>query len=76
MPGLAGPADDRPLGHSGPGGDREGSKEEQRRAFFNAYNQLAQRISIFCTLPLAKLDRLTLQKKLDEIGHLAQPPPV
>jgi len=47
-----------------------GFEEEQRRAFFTAYNQLAQRISIFVNLPLAKLDRLALQKKLDEIGHL------
>ncbi len=48
----------------------EGSGDEQRRAFFAAYNQLAQRISIFVNLPLVELDRLALQKKLDQIGHL------
>jgi len=46
-----------------------GSDEDRRKAFFNAYNQLANRISIFLNLPLDKLDRLALQKKLDEIGN-------
>ena len=46
-----------------------GSDEDRRKAFFNAYNQLANRISIFLNLPLDKLDRLALQKKLDEIGR-------
>ena len=46
-----------------------GSDEDKRKAFFNAYNQLANRISIFLNLPLDKLDRLALQKKLDEIGR-------
>jgi arsenate reductase len=46
-----------------------GSDEDMRKAFFKAYNQLANRISIFLNLPLDKLDRLALQKKLDEIGN-------
>jgi len=46
-----------------------GSDEARRKAFFKAYNQLANRISIFLNLPLDKLDRLALQKKLDEIGN-------
>ncbi len=46
-----------------------GSEEDKRKAFFRAYNQLANRISIFLNLPLEKLDRLALQKKLDEIGR-------
>ena len=50
----------------------EGPEEEERRAFFAAYSQLAQRISIFVNLPLTSLDRLALQKKLDEIGQLGQ----
>ena len=48
----------------------EGSEEEGRRAFFTAYSQLAQRISILVNLPLTNLDRLALQKKLDEIGRI------
>jgi len=46
-----------------------GSEERRRRAFFRAYTQLANRISIFLNLPLDKLDRLALQRKLDEIGR-------
>lgn len=48
----------------------EGNDESKRRAFFTAYSQLSQRISIFVNLPLARLDRLALQKKLVEIGHI------
>ena len=46
----------------------EGTDEMKRKAFFKAYNQLQHRLSIFVSLPLDKLDRLTLQKRLDEIG--------
>jgi protein-tyrosine-phosphatase len=46
----------------------EGSDEQKRKAFFKAYNQLQHRLSIFVSLPMDKLDRLTLQKRLDEIG--------
>jgi len=47
----------------------EGSDEVKRKAFFAAYSALNRRISIFVSLPLAKLDRLTLQKKLNDIGR-------
>jgi hypothetical protein len=46
----------------------EGSEEQKRRAFFKTYSQLQHRLSIFASLPMDKLDRLTLQKRLDEIG--------
>lgn len=45
-----------------------GSDEARRKAFFQAYNQLLNRISLFANLPLEKLDRLSLQKRLDAIG--------
>lgn len=45
-----------------------GPEEIRRKAFFTAYNQLSNRLSIFVNLPLANLDRLVLKKKLDEIG--------
>ncbi len=48
----------------------EGSDDEKRKAFFRAYNQLQHRLQIFVSLPMEKLDRLTLQKRLDEIGEL------
>jgi len=46
----------------------EGSDEEKRRAFLRAYTELSRRISLFANLPLQKLDRMALQKKLNEIG--------
>jgi arsenate reductase len=46
----------------------EGSEEQKRRALFKTYSQLQHRLSIFTSLPMDKLDRLTLQKRLDEIG--------
>jgi len=49
-----------------------GTDEEKRRAFFKAYNQLQNRLSIFVSLPLEKLDRLALKSKLDEIGRLRE----
>jgi arsenate reductase (thioredoxin) len=47
----------------------EGSEEARRRAFFRAYTELTARISLFLNLPMAKLDRLTLKRRLDEIGR-------
>ncbi len=46
----------------------EGSDEARRRAFFQAYNQLLNRISLFANLPFDKLDRLSLKQRLDAIG--------
>jgi arsenate reductase len=50
----------------------QGTDEEKRKAFFKAYNQLQNRVSIFVSLPLEKLDRLALKRKLDEIGRLRE----
>ncbi|MFO0986645.1 MAG: arsenate reductase ArsC [Alphaproteobacteria bacterium] len=47
----------------------EGSEAEKRAAFAEAYRMLANRISIFASLPIAALDRLSLQKRLDDIGR-------
>jgi arsenate reductase (thioredoxin) len=47
----------------------EGGDEVKRKAFFTAYSVLNRRISIFVSLPLAKLDRIALQDKLDQIGR-------
>lgn len=46
-----------------------GSDEQKRKAFSNAFHLLGNRIRIFASLPLDKLDRLALKKKLDEIGQ-------
>lgn len=47
----------------------QGTEEEKRRAFLRAWTELANRISIFVSLPFDKLDRLALQRRLDEIGR-------
>ncbi|MGF1624199.1 MAG: arsenate reductase ArsC [Alphaproteobacteria bacterium] len=47
----------------------EGSEAERRFAFADVYRMLANRISIFVNLPLKSLDRLSLQRRLDEIGR-------
>jgi arsenate reductase len=45
-----------------------GSDEEKRRAFQRAFAVLSARINLLLALPIEKLDRLVLKKKLDEIG--------
>ena len=54
----------------------DGPEEDQRRAFFTAYSQLAQRLSIFVNLPLSSLNRIALQRKLDDIGKVDHEEPV
>jgi arsenate reductase len=49
----------------------EGDGEAIRRAFFVAYDVLFRRISLFTVLKLDSLERLALQRKLDDIGKVA-----
>lgn len=46
----------------------EGSDAEIHAAFFDAYRQLKNRISLFTALPIASIDRLSLRHRLAEIG--------
>jgi len=46
----------------------EGNDETKRKAFAEASRALLNRIRVFTSLPLDKLDRLSLQRKLDELG--------
>ena len=46
----------------------EGREAVVRQAFADAMRMLTNRIDIFVNLPLASLDRLTLQGRLDSIG--------
>jgi arsenate reductase (thioredoxin) len=46
----------------------EGTEAEKRLAFADTYRMLKNRISVFVNLPVVSLDRLTLQKKLSDIG--------
>jgi arsenate reductase (thioredoxin) len=47
-----------------------GTAAEIAVAFNEAYRLLNQRISVFTALPLRSLDRLSLQSKLRDIGHM------
>jgi arsenate reductase len=47
----------------------EGSEAEQRLAFADTLRRLHNRIGIFVSLPLESLDKLSLQKRLREIGR-------
>jgi protein-tyrosine-phosphatase len=47
----------------------EGSDAERHLAFADAYRMLSNRIGVFASLPLRSLDRLTLQRRLQEIGR-------
>jgi protein-tyrosine-phosphatase len=51
-----------------------GSEAERRLAFSEAYRMLKNRIVAFVNLPIASLDRLSLQNKIDTIGKLQQNP--
>jgi arsenate reductase (thioredoxin) len=48
----------------------EGTRNEVRLAFKEAYRLLSKRIEVFAALPIESLDRLALQTKLREIGRL------
>jgi protein-tyrosine-phosphatase len=47
-----------------------GSDEEKRKAFSAAFILLQRRISLFTSLPLAKLDAMDIKREVDQIGHL------
>ncbi len=49
----------------------EGRPDSIRRAFFVAYDVLFRRIGLFTALRLDGLERLALQRKLDDIGRVA-----
>jgi arsenate reductase len=51
-----------------------GSPAEVGMAFADAYRMLNNRIGLFMNLPMASLDRLSLQKRLNEIGAKREAP--
>ena len=53
-----------------------GSAAEIALAFSETHRMLSNRISVFISLPMAKLDRLSLQKRLDAIGKTAEAPAI
>ncbi|MFO1015611.1 MAG: arsenate reductase ArsC [Caulobacteraceae bacterium] len=51
----------------------EGSSAEIGLAFSETYRQLKNRITAFVNLPMASLDRMTLARRLREIGEAERP---
>lgn len=47
----------------------EGDDDKKRRAFLEAFLMLKRRIELFAGLPFDKLDRMALQKHVEEIGR-------
>ena len=47
----------------------EGTDDEKRRAFFDAFLALRRRIELFTSLSISSLDKMALQKRVSEIGH-------
>ena len=50
-----------------------GNEAEVRLAFADAFRMLNNRISLFVSLPLRSLDKLTLRKHLESIGKTKDP---
>jgi len=46
----------------------KGTPEEIARAFRDAYVQMGRRIGLFLSLPLAALERMSIQREIDRIG--------
>lgn len=52
----------------------EGSEAEIGLAFADAYRMMNNRIGLFVNLPLASLDKLSLQRRLEAIGEPSSQP--
>jgi arsenate reductase len=46
----------------------QGTDEDKRKAFHEAFTRLSTRIRLFLNLPFERLERLALQQRLREIG--------
>lgn len=47
----------------------EGSDEEKRKAFYDAFNRLSTRTRLFLNLPFERLERQALERRLRDIGR-------
>jgi hypothetical protein len=47
----------------------EGPQDVVERAFHDTYVMLDRRIALFLSLPLTTLNRLAIQKRIEEIGR-------
>jgi arsenate reductase len=69
LPDLAGQSDHRALGRPDPA-TVEGPLARHVDAFRSASRALENRIKLFVSLPLDKLDRMAVKHNLDEIGRI------
>jgi arsenate reductase (thioredoxin) len=46
-----------------------GTEEAKRKAFLRAFSELSARINLLIALPVEKIDRQTLKRKLEDIGR-------
>jgi arsenate reductase len=51
----------------------EGSEAETGAVFAEVFRQIYTRITLFIALPISGLDRLSLQKRLDDLGKAPAP---
>jgi arsenate reductase len=47
----------------------EGTEDQRRQAFRDAWRRLEARIKLFIALPIDKLDRMSLKRRADQIGR-------
>jgi len=47
----------------------EGTEDEKRRCFAHTYGELETRIKALVNLDIERMDPITLQKRIDEIGR-------
>jgi protein-tyrosine-phosphatase len=48
----------------------EGSDDQRRQAFRDAYRELETRIKLFVALPIDRLDRMAIKREADRIGYI------
>ena len=48
----------------------EGNDDQKRRAFTKTFRHIMNRVRIFVSLPLDKLDKLAIKREMDDIGHM------
>jgi arsenate reductase len=48
----------------------QGSDEVKRKAFERIFHFIKNRVSLFCQLPRAELDKLAVKHEMDKLGHI------
>ena len=48
----------------------EGNDDQKRRAFTKTFRHIMNRVRIFVSLPLDKLDKLAIKREMDDIGDM------